>query len=525
MTKNFTKIALMVLVTAAFSAPSFANNLTVANVAIGTRNLSAKTVVISFDASWNNAWRNKINHDAAWLTVRLNNPSTTPTTKKLCQISASGLNPIGSSTGNGTGLEIYVPADKAGAFLRRSSNGSIANVSTQGMQVTINYQSCGFVDTDQINASVFGLEMVLIPQGSFYAGDYNGSVASLNKGSADSSPWNVISENAISVTNPASGGYRYVSAGNAGEVATGASFSVPASFPKGYNSFYVMKYEINEGQWVEFFNSLPSAAARSNHDITDNNHKNSDAVVARNTVSCSGSPLACSTLRSARAASFLSWMDVAAFLDWVALRPITELEFEKIARGPALPISVEYVWGSTDIIAGSVISGSNEDGSETVSAPGANANFNNTTLSGGDTGSGAQYQSGPLRNGIFAGSATTRITAGASYYGVMDLSGNLSERVVTIGNSFGLAFSGTHGDGVLTSLSGYEGNADVATWPGLDAVTTRGVTGATGAGFRGGSWADSANRLRTADRNDAALTLTSATNAFGGRGARTYDGN
>ena len=44
--------------------------------------------------------------------------------------------------------------------------------------------------------------------------------------------------------------------------------------------------------------------------------------------------------------NFLSWMDLAAYLDWAALRPMTELEFEKICRGPNPPIAGEYVWGT-----------------------------------------------------------------------------------------------------------------------------------------------------------------------------------
>ncbi len=501
-----------------------ANNLTVSAVTLGTRNASAKTVIVTFNAAWSNSWRNKINHDALWLTVRLNNPSVSPANKQLCQIAAAGLNPTGTSVGSASNLEIYVPSDRMGAFLRRSSNGTAADVSSQSVQLTVNYQSCGFVDSDEINANVFGLEMVFIPQGSFYAGDYNASTASLNTGSADSSPWNIISENAIAVSNPASAGYRYVSGGNSGESATGSSFSVPAVFPKGYNSFYVMKYEINEGQWVEFLNSLPSAAARANRDLTDASHKNSDSVIARNTISCSGSPLTCSTQRASRPVSYLSWMDLAAFLDWSALRPLTELEFEKLSRGPVLPVAAEYVWGSTDITAGATISAT-EDGTETVLTSGANANYNSTILTGGDAVGGAGYNQGVLRNGIFATSSSTRITAGASYYGVLDLAGNLKERTVSIGNATGLAFTGAHGNGLLTTAAGFEGNADVTAWPGLNATVAHGVTGAAGAGFRGGSWSEVAARLQISDRYDAALTSTDALNNFGGRGARTYDGN
>jgi formylglycine-generating enzyme required for sulfatase activity len=275
---------------------------------------------------------------------------------------------------------------------------------------------------------------------------------------------------------------------------------------------------------VEFINALP-AAARSQHDLTDNNHKGSDAVLSRNAISCSGSPLSCSTDRPWRALSYLSWMDLVSFLDWNALRPITELEFEKASRGPVLPISGEFAWGSTDVTATAGLSGTSEDGTETVATSGANAHYNDTTLSGGDTAGGAEYQKGPLRAGILSTDTTVRTTAGAGYYGALDLSGNLKEHVVTIGNAAGRNFTGEHGDGTLSSDSGYEGNANTSAWPGLDAVVTRGVTGADGSGFRGGSWKDAADLLKISDRSEAALTSTQALNTYGGRGARTYDGN
>jgi formylglycine-generating enzyme required for sulfatase activity len=512
------KIGLSFVMTCVLATAAQANSLAINNVSLGSRDPRTKALVIKFDVSWNNSWHNKINHDAVWLTVRLNNTEDTVTNKKICQITGAGLNPAGSSVGTASNLEFYVPTDKNGVMLRRSSNGNVANISTQNAQLTIDYSSCGFTDDDQVYASIFGLEMVFVPQGSFYAGDYATSTAALNQGSADNNPWHIISENVIPVNNPAANGYRYVSNSNAGEYATGASFNIPAGFPKGYQSFYVMKYEITEGQWVEFVNSLGSNAARGNRDITDNNHKNSDSVIFRNTISCSGIPLSCSTERPSRPVSFLNWMDLAAFLAWDALRPITELEFEKVARGPILPVKGEFSWGTTDIIAAATISG-DEDGTETIVDPNANANYNNTNFSGGDS------SQGPLRSGIFASSSANRVTSGASYYGVMDFSGNLKERVVTIGNSLGLNFDGRPGDGSLTSTAGFEGNANVPNWPGFDATPGHGVTTADGSGFRGGSWSDSSSYLRISDRSDAALTSTYATNSFGGRGARTYDGN
>ncbi|MEZ4688543.1 MAG: hypothetical protein R3B47_21510, partial [Bacteroidia bacterium] len=70
---------------------------------------------------------------------------------------------------------------------------------------------------------------------------------------------------------------------------------------------------------------------------------------------------------------------------------------------------------------------------------------------------------GPVRCGIFAASATnpTREETGATYYGIMEMSGNLVERGVSMEFAPGLAFTGSHGDGLIDSI----GNTNQADWP------------------------------------------------------------
>lgn len=521
------KISLFVAVVGVsfiFHVPSASsNNLSISNVALGDRNPVDNEIVVKFLIQWENSWKTKINHDSVWLTVRLYNPAISPTEKKLCQISASGLNPSGTSVSSGAVVEIYVPSDKQGVFIRPNDYGSYSSIPATDVELTVDYSTCGFSSTDQVYASVFGIEMVYVPEGAFYAGD-SLSVSSFDQGSADTDPWQISSNSAISVTNASSNGYRYVSGGNFSEDPTGSVFTIPSSFPKGYESFYVMKYELTEGQWVDFINSLGSNNARVNRDLTDNNHKNSDIVVKRNTIACSGSPLICTTERPARPVSFLSWSDLSAFLDWAALRPMSELEFEKMARGPLVAIPGEFAWGTIAITPASAIGGVNEDGTEAVTDNNANAVYDNAVFSGGDSVNGAEYAQGPLRAGVFATSSTDRITSGAGYYGVLELSGNLGERIVTIGNSQGRNFSGSHGDGILTLISGYEGNATNNDWPGIDVNASYGVTSALGSGFRGGSWGDNgASRLQISDRQDAANGSNLSYSNAGGRGVRTDD--
>jgi len=209
------------------------------------------------------------------------------------------------------------------------------------------------------------------------------------------------------------------------------------------------------------------------------------------------------------ACNFLSWMDGAAYSDWAGLRPMTELEFEKACRGTVTPVANEYAWGTATVASSAY----------TLENPGAT---NEGIASNYSTSTGnASYVitdgsiDGPLRVGIFAANAVNqgRITAGASYYGIMELSGNLWERAVTVGNATGRAFTGLHGNGALST----NGHANETDWPGL---TGGEVTGATGSGFRGGVWLSNASLMRVSARLNAANAITVRSGIFGFRAVR-----
>jgi hypothetical protein len=203
------------------------------------------------------------------------------------------------------------------------------------------------------------------------------------------------------------------------------------------------------------------------------------------------------------ACNYLGWADDAAYADWSGLRPMTELEFEKACRGPLAAVTGEYAWG-TAAVAGSAYTLSNA----ATASEGIATNYSTTA-------GNAMYAStegtigGPVRVGIFAanGSNSGRVSAGASYWGIMELSGNLWERPVAIGNETGRTFTGTHGDGVLAS----SGDANAASWPSIDGE---------GAGWRGGSLGYTTSNMWVSDRDLAGSSSSYRGNITGFRAVR-----
>ncbi|MFH1768725.1 MAG: SUMF1/EgtB/PvdO family nonheme iron enzyme [Candidatus Omnitrophota bacterium] len=484
---------------------SLANDLQIDNLEIVSQSISSGTATIQFDIAWDNSWKNFTSYDAVWFFIKyLDGPGSS---WQHGTFASFGANPSGFYRGSGTDVDIIVPPDKAGCFIQRSDKGS-GSLDTNGIRIVWDYQADGLGDDlTSIGLKLFAIEMVYIPQGPFFAGDNQTSTAAFDQGKSlsESDPWYITSENAINVTDVSENGYYYNSAGNTGENASGDEFIIPVSFPKGYDAFYIMKYEISQGQYGDFLNTISVSQAFNRYPDQDGNNRHAISGAHPNYFDA----------RPDRACNYLSWMDICAYADWAALRPLSELEFEKAARGKDVMVTNgEYAWGNTSITQAATIIGT-EDGRERLSNVEANCNYNNQTFSGGDGGAG------PLRAGIFSTSTSSRQQAGASYYGVMELSGNVWERCVTAGNSAGRSFQGMEGDGVLETSAGCEGNATNIHWPGY--VNGQGVSGAVGSGFRGGGWQETtAAKMAVSDRSKAAYTDISRGVDMGGRCARGY---
>lgn len=174
------------------------------------------------------------------------------------------------------------------------------------------------------------------------------------------------------------------------------------------------------------------------------------------------------------------------------------IEYEKAARGNLYPVPNEYAWGSFFLSPrkGYINQGTAEELPSNPSANAATEYYDNTQF----------YYS--IRCGAFATPGADRVKAGAGYFGAMELSGNQSEVVITVGSTQGRSFDGRHGNGLLLNT----GYADIENWPDN--------TNPLGAGIRGGSAAD-IFAARTSDRNLAAFIYPFAQLSYGVRGGRT----
>lgn len=493
-----------------------ANNIQVTNPTL--TNGTGGDATIQFDLSWENSWRGGgvSNWDAAWVFVKyysgnawhhayLNNSGHVAASGS--QIDVGLLSP--GTAYNSSSNPVM------GAFVYRNADGT-GNLSLPGTQLGWNYGAQGLVFNDISKIQVLAIEMVYVPQGAFAAGsggtETNGfTLTTINTGDATIAP---VGTGSLG--------------GQAGGYPTGQSAPASSSWPNGFNAFYCMKYEVSQQGYVDFLNTLSYVQQAARTGVAPNIGTNTELLSSSNrngiVISTMGVP---NTIPAVYACDLnhnyiygedidgrdiacirLKWDDLTAYLDWSGLRPMTELEFEKACRGNQPPVANEYPWGSTGIAVTSTYTLENDGSSSEGIASGYSTSMGNAAIgvSGPDP--------GPVRVGIFAANSsnTGRITAGAGYYGIMDLAGNVCERTVAILENGNQAYTGVHGDGSLTVI----GDPDVSNWPGVS-------SGGTGFGQRGDGWADPVANgyARVSDRSGAIDDFDARSFQNGGRGVRT----
>ena len=447
-----------------------ANNIQLANVALTAQNTVGQFSLVNFDVSWENSWRtitNEANYDGAWIFVKFRKK-----TSSLWQHAT--INSTGNTVPANSVLQTSLDGKGVWIYQVLPASDFTGNVNYTGAKIRWNYGLDGVLNTDSVEIRVFAVEMVYIPQGSYKLGTGGTETNHFGDGSS-TNPFSVNSEAAITVANTAGNLYYLNNNGLGGD----QGGPIPAGFPKGYNAFWIMKYEASQQQYVDFVNNLDLARANNRYTgVFTGTHPNLVAPFPE------------------RAMNIVSITDNLAFEDWAGLRPFTELEFEKVCRGyNQTPIPNEYPWGNTTVISNTTINNSglpNETGD-------GNANYGNSI-------------GRPTRSGIYATATSNRQTSGGTFYGVMDMAGNVDEICISAGQAAGRSFTATNGDGNLD----INGDANVPTWP---------LAFGSSYSSRGGAYSDLVTVIRTSDRTSGTYNFNIVNRyAFVGiRAARTAE--
>ena len=289
------------------------------------------------------------------------------------------------------------------------------------------------------------------------------------------------------------------------------SGTLPATYPKGYKGFYIMKYELSQEQYCNFLNMLSYTQQKNRIGNNLDNLQRGDYVFGdtkrpscRNGIAvfsnkgttqpvvfgCNlnpAEPFFAADDGQTVACNYMTGADMLAYLDWSGLRPMSELEYEKACRTPNRVTPGEYAWNTTSIQSLSGQSGLSGAtlGTENEIPVNANINANSEAPS-----------FGPVRCGSFGTSSTNQEQSGGTFYGVMEMSGNLGEMYYSVQSGAALNTNPTpvgnyeyHGDGSIDA----NGNFNVPTYWNRSSETNA-------FSVRGGSFASPNSFLRISDR-------------------------
>lgn len=465
---------------------AWANNLLVEIQSL--ESTSENTVGVHCKVSWSNSWDENSsieNHDATWLFFKSKNNGD----KKYQSAKISSF--------YSNDFELHKSKDSLGLIVKSNSSESNGQIYIE-------------LDLNQFECEIFvgGIEMVYVPQASYYLGD----------AVSNHSFENVLSE-PIKIQNEAA--LRF---GDDISSSTWASLvgDIPANFPKGFDGFYCMKYELSQNQFADFLNHLAYDEQSKIMFIAPNSDIGKKALFTQinsyfntltikqkgNATSNLGAIIACDLNNNLvfdegkdgqdLACNFLSWIQLLYYLDWSGLRPMTEMEFEKAARGSLNSIPKEFAFGSDKV----------KDANTLKYDSTSFETYDMSVESGiGIASHGYSGRQGPIRVGFAAKDTTTRLSSGASFWGIMELSGNLWEQTVGVNKSNGLLFTGSHGDGDVNSLP-------------LDWKPEASI-------LRGGAWnsgiGPTYRDLSVSDRYYYNLSSELARNTTGGRGVRSLN--
>ncbi|MCM1031870.1 MAG: SUMF1/EgtB/PvdO family nonheme iron enzyme [Oscillibacter sp.] len=314
----------------------------------------------------------------------------------------------------------------------------------------------------------------------------------------------ITSEEAITFGNSVVGGL-YATDG------TTWSGTLPATYPKGYKGFYIMKYELSQEQYCNFLNMLSYTQQKNRVGNNLDNLQRGDYVFGdtkrpscRNGIAVFSNkgttqpvvfgcnlnpeePFFAADDGQTVACNYMTGADMLSYLDWSGLRPMSELEYEKACRTPSRVVPEEYAWNT---ISATPLGGQGGLSTSTIGTENEVPVNNNMNVNSGAP------TFGPVRCGSFGTSTSNQEQSGASFYGVMEMSGNLGEMYYSVQSGAALNTNPTpignheyHGDGSID----VSGNFNVPTYWNRSSETNA-------FSVRGGSFASPNSFLRISDR-------------------------
>ena len=205
--KAFFSLLLLLLI----GGSAHANNIVITDVTLRDQNKTASPqhTTVQFNLSWDNSWSTGTSWDAAWVFIKYKvgdgewHHGELDTSASAHAVTNSG----------GRTIKLAPSKDGKGIFIHRTDTGNGTNT-LLGVKLKWNYGKDGISDTASVRVKVFGVEMVYVPQGAFYAGDKS-STYSFQDNNDTSQPALVNTEGSFTIFDGYSG-----------------STSISASFPK-----------------------------------------------------------------------------------------------------------------------------------------------------------------------------------------------------------------------------------------------------------------------------------------------------
>jgi len=545
------------------TASLHANNIQVGTVVLQNQNVTAGANNVAnfteakFDLSWENAWRRNTgpsNWDAAWVFVKYRIGTGNYFHARLSPTAAHHSFDAATSS---HAITIQPSTDSLGVFIYLANTGTADTLDIKDLTLRWLYRTnvlAPVSDNDQVTVQVFAVEMVYVPQGSFYIGDGNRTTTNISANAfRKSNNGSVVDRfDAFLVTSEAAINFADNSAtGNVWDPTSGGAavgwqaYTLPADYPKGFQGFYCMKYDVTTRQYVDFFNTLPMTGnARANRRVAPANTLNNRTRFSWVTPATNDATIATNVNSHGWVGvQHISVEDALSYMDWAALRPMTELEFEKACRGndatfgPLYPIPFEYAWGNATLHLASVPQtatsawtgthvGSAGTSSETVTTAYHTGASNWYCNYGYGVTAASDVLRGPVRAGFFSSknpfpAADPRRTAGATYYGIQEMSGNLLKLVIStaILNTSSdtrmkpSSYTGQHGDGELDLTTG-RFNQSNWTYPQQGGQNTTGAGGGMNPILKGGYWrTTTTNTMSVSYRPPVTYSVANTTSA------------